>query len=96
MPGVRIVHKYELLCPVCHEKLGSPEDRSLLINEDGAVMLFADNDPPQRLAVALVCSHGHVVAKPDDFPFEWWFESQNNAGCKAVVVSGTTASGRCF
>ena len=96
MPGINVVFAGEFACPACSVDLAQAGARSTVTDESGALILFADSDPPKELTIALICPNGHRVAPPQDSSFEWWFTTPKNApkGCAAIAVRGRTASGR--
>jgi hypothetical protein len=96
VPGINFVFAHAFACPECTVALAVAGARSTLTDETGALILFADSDPPLELTVSLKCPNGHTVTPPDDSSFEWWFSSPKDApeGCVVVAVRGRTVSGR--
>jgi|SRR5271166_726768 len=95
MPLLFVLHKFEAHCATCGENLGPAGAWSQVLDPNGAVILFNDQDQPKGITLALECSKKHKTAPPDDWPLEWSFRIPSDAvmGCPAVASRMIAASG---
>ena len=59
MPFLALVHLRDLRCAQCSELLAVAGARSFLVDERGEAVNFSQEEPPDEMSVAILCSRKH-------------------------------------
>ena len=59
MPFLALVHLRELRCAQCNELLAVAGARSFLVDESGEAINFSEEEPPDEMTAAILCSRKH-------------------------------------
>lgn len=59
MPFLALVHLRDLRCAQCSEPLAVAGARSFLVDERGEAVNFSQEEPPDEMSVAILCSRKH-------------------------------------
>jgi phage FluMu protein Com len=59
MPFLALVHLRDLRCAQCNELLAVAGARSFLIDERGEAINFTQEEPPEEMTAAILCSRKH-------------------------------------
>ena len=95
MPALAIIHQQGLTCATCGALVAKPGSQSVVTTKDGAIILFADTDPPAQLALAIVCEKGHQTKPPPSVRIEMAGSSPSAPeAANAVALNGTLRSGK--
>lgn len=93
-----LVHLRDALCPQCGHLLAQAGARSFIVDMQGAPVAFSSDDPPEKMAVHLLCPARHTAefAVPADVSAEECMVTPDDApiGVDACLICGTTESGK--
>ena len=72
MPFLALVHLRELRCGQCNELLAEAGARSFLVDERGEALNFSEEEPPEEMTIAILCSqrHENVLYVPNEIAAE--------------------------
>jgi hypothetical protein len=98
MPYLALVHLRDLRCAECSALLAPAGARSFVVTGDGTPVAFAEDDEPAELRLELSCENGHgtELLVPNEIAAEATLNTPAEAAiaCDAVLLSGTTESGK--